>query len=783
MSSSVAMNSSYVQSGANLWHVSSLHSRVKVRWADEGAVVELGCSSMEGPTCGSMEGPGWELAPTGSGSSGSSALAAVENIRTALTGRTKWACREQLAITAGLTAFQLARIPSKVLNTSHFLTSLPMYNIEEVSLHLRGGRVENHLGKTIPSSPQGDSNLNLPVLGNLAQHETSALANYDIEAGMKKVEFREKYPHLCGGSGKPFRKKLITPDQDSNTDLSVISSPVNCRNDALDLAATKAGLAGHESRCSILSLDAIVGDFGNNVRIRNFTTHCPSFTHVDKIHIGYGRIRIILMLLLIKYSKLNWLMATKENGRNFRCPSHGFCHERSLTYLKKDPSDEAHCEETSSLRVMALRATEEETKLISNIERSPQSNVEAPVAKLEEFDILYDSHNLLSPTRPPRIVKKLLNQGTLTTHSDNTPPELPAKKSLLSHNSYQSSPKECSPTIRENIDDSEVSQNPKQGRIASWFNTLSKGNKNKDKRDSLSRFYYDQKVVSHENIDNGAEKSSDIFATNLKLNSPEEDVNLPVYNIHDVNRPASGLSDTLDFDQKSDVPLSEDSFDIGPHSDSENDDYDECCIKYPKFAKVLKDFETTPRCQKLSLKHYMLKPIQRIPQYRLLLDDYLRNLLCESPDYEDTKIALKIVCDVADHANRSLKLGELEQDELDNVEDDFGEDNSDDDPDFVEIQDPSDTEASVGQNDKSPKEAWELLIDDDIISTVTFRTNEEIMRKIPTVNQHQRYPNNTDSIESSRRLITLVLPGYGQGRSQVNAEVSCFCEPLKDTSR
>nr|CAD7425356.1 unnamed protein product [Timema monikensis] len=320
----------------------------------------------------------------------------------------------------------------------------------------------------------------------------------------------------------------------------------------------------------------------------------------------------------------------------------------------------------------------------------------APVAKLEEFDILYDSHNLLSPTRPPRIVKKLLNQGTLTTHSDNTPPELPAKKSLLSHNSYQSSPKECN----------------------------------------------------------------------------------------------------------------------------------ECCIKYPKFAKVLKDFETTPRCQKLSLKHYMLKPIQRIPQYRLLLDDYLRNLLCESPDYEDTKIALKIVCDVADHANRSLKLGELEQDELDNVEDDFGEDNSDDNPDFVEIQDPSDTEASecgdeepasnlpdnnqpgcsknktvltrnsgckwhtadsprrgrtrtedivihlpfskgAGQNDKSPKKAWELLIDDDIISTVTFRTNEEIMRKIPTVNQRQRYPNNTDSIEDNLRKLLQLQSQLGESDFEV----------------
>jgi FYVE/RhoGEF/PH domain-containing protein 5/6 len=27
----------------------------------------------------------------------------------------------------------------------------------------------------------------------------------------------------------------------------------------------------------------------------------------------------------------------------------------------------------------------------------------------------------------------------------------------------------------------------------------------------------------------------------------------------------------------------------------------------------------SPRCSKLALKHYMLKPIQRIPQYKLLL--------------------------------------------------------------------------------------------------------------------------------------------------------------------
>nr|CAD7569138.1 unnamed protein product [Timema californicum] len=41
----------------------------------------------------------------------------------------------------------------------------------EVNPHLRGGRVENHVGKTTPSSPDQDSNLDLPVLSSRAQHD------------------------------------------------------------------------------------------------------------------------------------------------------------------------------------------------------------------------------------------------------------------------------------------------------------------------------------------------------------------------------------------------------------------------------------------------------------------------------------------------------------------------------------------------------------------------------------------------------------------------------------
>lgn len=84
---------------------------------------------------------------------------------------------------------------------------------------------------------------------------------------------------------------------------------------------------------------------------------------------------------------------------------------------------------------------------------------------------------------------------------------------------------------------------------------------------------------------------------------------------------------------------------------------DECCQKYPLFQKCVKDFEASDVCKKLTIKHYMLKPIQRIPQYRLLLENYLKNQNEDSIDYKDTQLALKIVCDVANHANKSMQRG------------------------------------------------------------------------------------------------------------------------------
>nr|CAD7394219.1 unnamed protein product [Timema cristinae] len=51
------------------------------------------------------------------------------------------------------------------------LSRIGKVELEKENPHLRGGRVENHLGKTTPSSPDRDLNLDLPVLDGRVQHD------------------------------------------------------------------------------------------------------------------------------------------------------------------------------------------------------------------------------------------------------------------------------------------------------------------------------------------------------------------------------------------------------------------------------------------------------------------------------------------------------------------------------------------------------------------------------------------------------------------------------------
>ncbi|KAG1684729.1 FYVE, RhoGEF and PH domain-containing protein 6 [Nymphon striatum] len=89
--------------------------------------------------------------------------------------------------------------------------------------------------------------------------------------------------------------------------------------------------------------------------------------------------------------------------------------------------------------------------------------------------------------------------------------------------------------------------------------------------------------------------------------------------------------------------------------ESMNSQFDELCKKNTAFAKALKEFEMTKRCKMLALKHYMLKPVQRVPQYKLLLEKYLKHVPEETEEHNDAETALAIVSKVADHINQSIK--------------------------------------------------------------------------------------------------------------------------------
>ena len=85
--------------------------------------------------------------------------------------------------------------------------------------------------------------------------------------------------------------------------------------------------------------------------------------------------------------------------------------------------------------------------------------------------------------------------------------------------------------------------------------------------------------------------------------------------------------------------------------------FNKCCETYKDFQTTLKEFESLPKCQNLRVTFYMLKPVQRVPQYKMLLENYFKYLPEDSIDFEDTVDALKVVADVAEHCNDSLHSG------------------------------------------------------------------------------------------------------------------------------
>ncbi|KAM3848633.1 FYVE, RhoGEF and PH domain-containing protein 5 [Vipera latastei] len=85
---------------------------------------------------------------------------------------------------------------------------------------------------------------------------------------------------------------------------------------------------------------------------------------------------------------------------------------------------------------------------------------------------------------------------------------------------------------------------------------------------------------------------------------------------------------------------------------------DDVRLKSSQLDTIIKEFEQVHDGSPLNVKHQLLKVVQRIFQYHMLLTDYLNNLCPDSAEYEDTQAALLIISELTDRANDSIQQGE-----------------------------------------------------------------------------------------------------------------------------
>ena len=62
-----------------------------------------------------------------------------------------------------------------------------------------------------------------------------------------------------------------------------------------------------------------------------------------------------------------------------------------------------------------------------------------------------------------------------------------------------------------------------------------------------------------------------------------------------------------------------------------------------KFSNYLEEARQDPRCMGMSFDSFLVEPVQRIPRYRMLLEELLKYTPQDHDDYKDIVSALEIV--------------------------------------------------------------------------------------------------------------------------------------------
>lgn len=86
---------------------------------------------------------------------------------------------------------------------------------------------------------------------------------------------------------------------------------------------------------------------------------------------------------------------------------------------------------------------------------------------------------------------------------------------------------------------------------------------------------------------------------------------------------------------------------------------DRCQKKYPTFSQFIRTcMETVEACRGLSLLSFLIKPVQRICKYPLLLRDLIKNTRKSNPDYQSLSSAFSKIEQVVDYVNEKKRHNE-----------------------------------------------------------------------------------------------------------------------------
>nr|CAD7200318.1 unnamed protein product [Timema douglasi] len=216
----------------------------------------------------------------------------------------------------------------------HYTKGIGKVELQEVNPHLRGGRVENHLGKNTPSSPDRDSNFDLPVLSGRAQHDKRCLTHL-------KNSSRVRVEGECKTIWE--RNNLTTPNRNSILDIPAIGIPVYYKIDT-----PKKQVSFSSVRARKREREREIHSSVPRVGARSFSGTAlqgplmDAFLFMPQVHPLQGPLMDVILFLLQVHPLQGPLMDVilflyiHSKEKPFKCGEcgKGFCQSRTLAVHK-----------------------------------------------------------------------------------------------------------------------------------------------------------------------------------------------------------------------------------------------------------------------------------------------------------------------------------------------------------------------------------------------------------------------------------------------------------------